>query len=77
MSTMVSTAKKSGRRPSLPIDFEHRMIWWKEAIIVSFFYLVYTLIRNQFGSTLVDGVSVPNHSFTNAIRVIRFERWIG
>ncbi len=69
--------EKRNRRPSLPDDFEHRMVWWKEAIIISVFYSVYTAIRNQFGSTLVEGVSVPNHAFTNAIRVIRFERWIG
>jgi hypothetical protein len=69
--------QKRDRRPSLPADFEHRMVWWKEAIIISIFYSVYTAIRNQFGSTLVEGVSVPNHAFTNAIRVIRFERWIG
>ena len=53
------------------------MIWWKEVLIFGVFYSVYTLIRNQFGSTLVQGLSVPNHAFTNAIRVIRFERWIG
>ncbi|MFM8852682.1 MAG: phosphatase PAP2 family protein, partial [Acidimicrobiaceae bacterium] len=53
------------------------MIWWKEVLIFGIFYSVYTLIRNQFGSTLVEGLSVPNHAFTNAIRVIRFERWIG
>jgi hypothetical protein len=69
--------QKRDRRPSLPADFEHRMVWWKEAIIISIFYSVYTAIRNQFGSTLVEGVSVPNHAFTNAVRVIRFERWIG
>ncbi|MFM1776956.1 MAG: hypothetical protein RLZZ260_523, partial [Actinomycetota bacterium] len=54
-----------------------RMIWWKEALIIAVFYSTYTMIRNQFGSTLVEGVSIPNHAFTNAIRVIRFERWIG
>ena len=69
--------QKRNRRPSLPDDFEHRMVWWKEAIIITIFYSVYTAIRNQFGSTLVEGVSVPNHAFTNAIRVVRFERWIG
>ncbi|CAB4813384.1 unannotated protein [freshwater metagenome] len=69
--------QKRDRRPTLPADFEHRMVWWKEAIIITIFYSVYTAIRNQFGSTLVEGVSVPNHAFTNAIRVIRFERWIG
>lgn len=69
--------KKSGRRPELPVDFEHRMVWWKELAIFGIFYTIYTLIRNQFGSTLVEGVSVPNHSFTNAIRIIEFERWLG
>jgi hypothetical protein len=68
---------KVRRRPTLPIDFEHRMIWWKEVLIFGVFYSVYTLIRNQFGSTLVEGLSVPNHAFTNALRVIRFERWLG
>ena len=53
------------------------MIWWKEALIIAVFYSTYTMIRNQFGSTLVEGVSIPNHAFTNAVRVIRFERWIG
>ena len=71
------TIKKRGRRPLLPVDFEHRMVWWKEALIISAFYSIYTLIRNRFGSTLVEGVSVPEHAFTNALRVIRFERWIG
>jgi membrane-associated phospholipid phosphatase len=72
-----NTPKKTGRRPALPVDFEHRMVWWKEVLIFGIFYSVYTLIRNQFGSTLVEGVSVPNHSFTNAIRIIEFERFIG
>jgi len=53
------------------------MVWWKEVLIFGIFYSVYTLIRNQFGSTLVESVSVPNHSFTNAIRIIEFERFIG
>jgi membrane-associated phospholipid phosphatase len=35
------------------------------------------MIRNQFGSALVNGVDVPLHSFTNAVRVIRIERALG
>ncbi|MFM7828427.1 MAG: phosphatase PAP2 family protein [Actinomycetota bacterium] len=77
MEADTNTPKKTGRRPALPVDFEHRMVWWKEVLIFGIFYSVYTLIRNQFGSTLVEGVSVPNHSFTNAIRIIEFERFIG
>ena len=69
--------QQRSRRPTLPADFEHRMVWWKEALIISAFYSVYTLIRNQFGSTLVKGISIPEHAFTNAVRVIRFERWLG
>jgi hypothetical protein len=52
-------------------------VWWKEAIIFSTFYSCYTLIRNQFGSALVSGVEVPLHAFTNAIRIIEIERWVG
>jgi len=77
VETDTDTPRKTGRRPALPVDFEHRMVWWKEVLIFTIFYSVYTLIRNQFGSTLVEGVSVPNHSFTNAVRIIEFERWIG
>jgi len=55
----------------------HHTVWWKEAVIIGTFYSLYTLIRNQFGSQLVNGVDIPVHAFTNAMRVIRFERFIG
>ena len=55
----------------------HRTLWWKELLIVSVFYAIYTMIRNQFGSAFVNGVDVPLHSFTNAVRVIRIERALG
>ena len=73
----MNTPERSSRRPVLPADFEHRLAWWKEALIITLFYSTYTLIRNQFGSTLVKGVEVPEHAFTNALRVIEFERWVG
>ena len=63
--------------PSVAIPRHHRTLWWKEVLIISSFYAVYTLIRNQFGSALVNGVDVPLHSFTNAVRVIRIERALG
>lgn len=59
------------------IPRHHRTLWWKEVLIVFIFYAIYTLIRNQFGSALVNGVDVPLHSFTNAVRVIRIERALG
>lgn len=77
MKIVNTKTKKLSRKPALPIDFEHRMVWWKEVLICAVFYSIYTSIRNQFGSILVEGVSVPNHSFTNAIKIIKFERWIG
>ena len=36
----------------------HRTVWWKEALIIGTFYSLYTLIRNQFGSQLVNGVDI-------------------
>ena len=62
---------------SVALPRHHRTLWWKEALIVSVFYAIYTMIRNQFGSALVNGVDVPLHSFTNAVRVIRIERALG
>jgi len=47
--------------------------WWKEAFYVIAFYLVYSAIRNQFGSAAVG----PEHAFNNAKKVIQVERWLG
>lgn len=55
----------------------HRVFWWKEAAIVAVFYLVYSWTRNQFGSNKIDADGVPEQAFTNAERVIRFERFLG
>jgi hypothetical protein len=62
---------------TVAIPRHHRTLWWKELLIVAIFYGIYTMIRNQFGSALVNGVDVPLHSFTNAVRVIRIERALG
>jgi len=62
---------------AVAIPRHHRMLWWKELLIVAIFYGIYTMIRNQFGSALVNGIDVPLHSFTNAVRVIRIERALG
>ena len=62
---------------AVAIARHHRTLWWKELLIVAIFYAIYTMIRNQFGSALVNGVDVPLHSFTNAVRVIRIERALG
>ncbi len=56
---------------------QHRVYWWKEALIVAVFYLVYSWTRNQFGSNAVTLGTPPEHAFHNAERVIRFERLVG
>ncbi|MGA1352953.1 MAG: phosphatase PAP2 family protein [Ilumatobacteraceae bacterium] len=59
------------------IQRHHRTIWWKEALIVTVFYGIYTLVRNLFGSALVSGSQVPVEAFVNAMRIIRLERALG
>ena len=51
----------------------HRVYWWKEAIIVAAFYMVYSWTRNQFGSNKIAADGIPDQAFTNAVRVIRWE----
>jgi hypothetical protein len=55
----------------------HRLHWWKEALIVGVFYVVYSGIRNRFGSNTIASDGVPEAAFHNAERVIRLERALG
>ena len=50
---------------------EHRVYWWKEALIVAVFYAVYSWTRNLFGSNKIAADGIPDQAFTNAVRVIR------
>ena len=36
--------------PDAPTTSTSPLRWWKEALIAGGFYLVYTVVRNQFGS---------------------------
>ena len=49
--------------------------WWVEGLITLVFYVIYSTIRNQFGSAL--GGDIIDRSFDNAMRVIDFEAAIG
>ena len=62
--------------PDLVQDREHRVYWWKEALIVAAFYAVYSWTRNQFGSNKIAADGVPEQAFTNAERIIRIEEWL-
>lgn len=47
--------------------------WWKEALAILAFYVIYSWIRNQFGSAAVE----PDVAFRNAERVLDFQGAIG
>jgi hypothetical protein len=47
--------------------------WWAEVVLVLTFYIVYSAVRNRFGS---ESVGVPE-ALTNAERVIDLERALG
>ena len=49
------------------------MRWWVEFALLLAFYVVYTLIRNQFGSATID----PDRAYRNAERVMDLERSSG
>ena len=63
-------------RETAPVR-RHRLHWWKEALIVVVFYVVYSWTRNQFGSNQIAADGIPEQAFTNAERVIRIEQWMG
>lgn len=47
--------------------------WWKEALYILAFYLVYSVVRNTQGSAAVS----ETHAFDNAKRIISLERHLG
>ena len=59
------------------IQREHRTRLTKEFAIIGGFYLAYSLMRNRFGSIHTSGTDIPYQAFHNAMKVIRFERFIG
>jgi hypothetical protein len=56
---------------------QHRLYWWKEALIVAVFYGIYSWTRNLFGSNKIAADGVPEQAFTNAERIIDLESWLG
>jgi PAP2 superfamily len=57
-----------------PVERQPKRFWWKEALIMLGFYVVYSIARNQFGSARVAADEEPVRAFGNALRVIRWER---
>jgi PAP2 superfamily len=59
--------------PTSPVASRPRLRWWVEVVFVLTFYLVYSGIRNIFGSASVS----PQEALNNATDVIRLEQAIG
>ena len=49
------------------------MRWWVEVMLLLAFYIIYTIVRNLFGSAAVD----PDRAYRNAERVMDIERRLG
>ena len=54
---------------------ESGLKWWIEATITVAFYVVYSMVRNQFGSAL--GGDILRESYDNAILIIDLEKAMG
>ena len=61
------------------IERVHRTYWWKEALIMGAFYLLYSWSRNLFGSAHIslESGQQPLRAFHNAEKIINLERMIG
>ena len=66
-----------GTAPTDAPERVHRLHWWKEAAIITAFYVVYSWIRNRFGSNTIAADGIPEAAFHNAERIIRIERVMG
>jgi hypothetical protein len=56
---------------------QHRLFWWKEALIIGVGYFIYSWTRNQFGSKRLAADGIPEQAFDNAEEIIRLERLLG
>jgi hypothetical protein len=68
-SPTVDSARPGTRSPQLR--------WWKEVAIIAAFYVLYSAVRNVFGSAGLDIGQEPVESFDNALKVIQLERAVG
>lgn len=69
----MSDAPRAVRPVLTTVAAVQNLRWWKEAIYVLVFYVVYSWIRNQFGSASVE----TSEAFEHARQVIAIERAIG
>jgi membrane-associated phospholipid phosphatase len=55
----------------------HRTYWWKEVALALAFYVIYSMIRNRFGSAQIAADGVPEQAFNNAMKVVNWELALG
>jgi hypothetical protein len=55
------------------VEAPPRLRWWREVLYVLAFYVIYSFVRNQFGSQRVG----PERAFHHADTVIRIEQAVG
>ena len=74
-ATAASDAPSSDQPGDRPVDDVTgvRLRWWYEVVAMLALYIVYSGIRNKFGSATVG----PEHAFNNAHKVITLERHLG
>ena len=60
-----------------PTRIRPRLPWLREILVITIVYVVYGLVRNQFGSAHLGTGEAPVHAFNNAVRVIDFEKTLG
>ncbi len=73
--TMSSTTAPPTTEAAVPSPTADGLNWWVEAVITVAFYIVYSLVRNQFGSAL--GGDTLTRSFDNAVLIIDLEKAMG
>ncbi len=60
-----------------PTKLRAAIPWMREIVVIAAVYLVYSFVRNQFGSAKVKVGDDPVHAFHNAIHIINLEKAIG
>jgi len=53
------------------------MPWVHEILVIGVVYMVYSFVRNQFGSATLHKGDAPVHAFNNAVDIIKVEKAIG
>jgi PAP2 superfamily len=51
--------------------------WVHEIVVIGVVYVVYSFVRNQFGSATMAVGDEPKHAFNNAVDIIKLEKALG